>query len=86
MSFDTQAENHAFASQCAFPFPLLCDTTRETGLAYGAATDAQATYPRRISYLIGPDATILKAYPDVSPADHPEHVLDDLAALHKLRK
>ena len=86
MSFDTQAQNQAFALKCAFPFPLLCDTTREVGIAYGAAENASASGPKRISYLIGPDATILKAYRSVSPASHPEEVLDDLAKLHSAKQ
>ncbi len=52
-------------------------------MAYGAASDRTAGTPRRISYLIGPQGTILKAYAKVSPAVHPDEVLEDLAALHK---
>ena len=62
---------------------MLCDTTREVGVAYGAATDKDAGHPSRISYLIGKDGTILKAYPKVSPATHPGQVLEDLAAINK---
>ena len=83
MSFDTQAQNDQFAAKCSFPFPLLCDTSREVGLAYGAAKDANSGNPARISYLIGPDGVILKAYAKVSPAQHPEEVLDDLALLNR---
>ena len=83
MSFDTEAENLAFATKCSFPFPLLCDTTREVGVAYGAAADVKARHPGRISYLIGPSGTILKAYAKVSPGKHPDEVLEDLATLHK---
>ncbi len=83
MSFDTVAENRAFAEKCAFPFPLLCDTTREIGVAYGAAADRNSGAPKRISYLIGPGGRILKAYPKVSPASHPEEVLQDLATFNR---
>ena len=83
VSFDTVAENRHFAEKCSFPFPLLCDITRAVGVAYGAAGDASAGSPRRVSYLIGPKGTVLKAYAKVSPADHPEEVLQDLATLHK---
>jgi peroxiredoxin len=48
------------------------------GLAYGAADDAKAGSAKRISYLIGPDGHIRKAYPKVSAATHPEEVLKDL--------
>jgi peroxiredoxin len=48
------------------------------GLAYGAADDAKAGFAKRISYLIGPDGRIRKAYPKVNAAAHPEEVLRDL--------
>ena len=83
MSFDTVADNRAFAEKCSFPFPLLCDTTREIGVAYGAAADRNSGAPKRISYLIGPAGTILKAYAKVSPAGHPEEVLQDLATFNQ---
>jgi peroxiredoxin len=47
-------------------------------MAYGAADDAQAGSARRISYLIGPDGKIRKAYPKVNAAAHPEEILQDL--------
>lgn len=82
MSFDTVAENAAFARKLSFsfPFPLLCDTSRTLGLAYGACDDAKASYARRISYLIDEHGKILKAYDAVSPRTHPAEVLADLAS------
>ncbi len=74
------AENAAFAQKFSFPFPLLCDTTRAVGLAYGACDDAKAGYARRISYLIDEQGKILKAYDAVSPRSHPAEVLADLLA------
>lgn len=80
VSFDTVAENKAFAEKFSFPFPLLCDVKREIGLAYGACDTPDAEYARRISYLIGPDGVILKAYDSVKPSEHPQQVLSDLPA------
>jgi len=77
-SFDTVAENAAFAQQFSFPFPLLCDTSRTLGLAYGACDDAKASYAKRISYLIDEQGKILKAYDAVTPRSHPAEVLADL--------
>lgn len=71
-------DNAAFAQKFGFDFPLLCDTTREVGLKYGAADDATAQYPKRLSYLIGADGRIRKAYPKVNAAAHPEEILADL--------
>jgi peroxiredoxin len=67
-----------------FPFPLLSDTGRECGIAYGAADTPDARSARRISYVIGWDsegkAKILAAYPTVSVASHAREVLDFLAS------
>jgi len=78
ISFDTIEANAAFARKFGFEFPLLCDTTRAVGLAYGACDDAAAASARRISYLIGPDGTVRKAYPKVNAAAHPEEILKDV--------
>jgi len=48
------------------------------GVAYGAADSEKARFAKRVSYLIGPDGKIAKAYPDVSPKSHPAEVLADL--------
>ncbi len=76
-SFDDVAANAAFAAKFSFSFPLLCDTDRKLGLAYGACDDAKAGYAKRISYLIDEQGKILKAYSKVQPADHPDEVLRD---------
>ena len=76
-SFDNQADNAAFAKKSSFPFALLCDTDRAIGMAYGACDDPQAGYAKRISYLLDEQGNVMKAYPKVKPADHPEEVLRD---------
>jgi peroxiredoxin Q/BCP len=80
ISFDTVAENAAFAQKFHFPFPLLCDTSRAVGLAYHACDSPQAGYAKRISYLIDEQGKILKAYDAVNPRSHPAAVLADLTA------
>lgn len=75
MSFDTVAENAAFAAKFDFPYPLLCDTERSIGLAYGACDDAGASHARRISYVIGPGGTITHRFDKVDPKSHPAEVL-----------
>ena len=78
ISFDTVPDNAAFAQRFSFAFPLLSDTTRAVGLQYGAADDARAQYAKRISYLIGPDGRVRKAFPKVNAATHPEEILAEL--------
>jgi peroxiredoxin Q/BCP len=47
-------------------------------MAYGACDDPSAATAKRISYVIGPDGRVKKAYPRVNAATHPEEVLQDL--------
>jgi peroxiredoxin Q/BCP len=72
------AKNAAFAKKFGFNFPLLCDTTRAVGIAYGAADSPRTLWARRISYLIDGEGRVLKAYPKVNAAAHPEEILKDL--------
>ena len=78
MSFDTVADNRAFAEKFDFNFPLLCDESRAIGLAYGACDSAEAKTAKRISYVIGGDGAIRTVYPKVDAARHPEEVLGGL--------
>ena len=80
MSADSAADNKAFRDKFSFPYDLLSDTAMTMSVAYGAA-EAGAARPGRISVLIGPDGTVAAVYPKVSPADHPQEVLDTLAEL-----
>ncbi len=81
MSFDSIDENCAFAGKFAYPFPLLCDTERTMGLAYGACDAPDAGFARRVSFLIDERGVIIRTYPQVSAAEHPAQVLADLDAL-----
>ena len=78
-SFDTVQENADFAQKFDFPYRLLCDTRREIGMAYGACADLQDRSAKRISYVIGPDGSILHAFPKVDTRSHPRDVLELLA-------
>jgi len=77
VSFDTVAENAAFAKKFGFEFPLLCDTDRSIGMHYGACTSATDQYAKRIGYVIA-GGKIQKAYPKVDAANFPETVLKEL--------
>lgn len=77
-SYDGVAANRAFAEKFQFPYKLLCDVDHAVGLAYGADDPSDPGFPRRISYLIGPDRRIVKAYDPVVVTTHPAQVLADL--------
>jgi thioredoxin-dependent peroxiredoxin len=75
VSFDNIASNKAFAEKFDFPYPLLCDTDRSIGVAYGAADDPNAMTARRISYLIDPYGNIKHVWPKVDVKIHADEVL-----------
>jgi peroxiredoxin Q/BCP len=76
VSFDAVSENAAFAEKFHFTYPLLCDTTRAIGMAYGACDAPADKSARRIAYVIGPDGTIEHAFPKVDARTHPAEVLN----------
>jgi peroxiredoxin Q/BCP len=78
VSFDTQAENAAFAQKFHFDFPLLCDTDRKLGVAYGAAEDAKAANAKRIGVIIAPDGMVKEWLPKVSAQAFPQEALEKL--------
>ena len=77
-SFDSIEQNRKFAEKFEYNFPLLCDTERTLGMAYGAAEDPKAGSAKRISYLIGKDGRIKKAWAKVDAANHPAQVLQEI--------
>ena len=79
VSYDTPEKNRKFAEKNALPFRLLSDHDHELAKSVGAAR-ALVPYAKRISYLVGPDGTVLVAYPDVKPSTHAEEVLEDYRA------
>ena len=72
-SFDDIEKNRAFAAKVGFPFKLL--TFDKTADVFEANDPSDPGWPKRISYLIGPDRRIVKAYAKVKPAEHPAEVL-----------
>jgi thioredoxin-dependent peroxiredoxin len=80
LSFDPTGDNKAFRDKFDFPYDLLSDVDTSVSASFGAADQGQAK-ASRVSVLIAPDGTIAKTYATVKPADHPDEVLKDLAAL-----
>jgi peroxiredoxin Q/BCP len=57
VSFDTPAENKRFAEKFSFNYPLLCDTDRAIGTAYGANADP-GKGAARVGVIIDPQGKI----------------------------
>jgi peroxiredoxin Q/BCP len=75
VSFDNQKDNAAFVEKFHFTFPLLCDTERTLGLAYGACDDAKAKHAKRIGIVIGTDGKIASYTPQVDAKTWPAELL-----------
>ena len=85
VSFDDPADNAEFIKKHNFPFRLLSDTKKALAVEVGAADSPSRLWARRISYLVGPDGKVLKAYADVNPGKHAGEVLTDLAQLKAVK-
>jgi peroxiredoxin Q/BCP len=77
VSFDEPPANAEFVRRQGFPFRLLSDTGRTLAVAVGAADSTHDAVAHRISYLVGPDGKVRKAYPKVDPSAHAREVLAD---------
>lgn len=75
-SFDSVEKNRAFAEKFGYPFKLLSfDKAHDL---YEVDDPSDPGWPRRVSYLIGPDRRIVRVYATVNAATHPAQVLADV--------
>ena len=77
VSFDTPAENKKFAEKFHFNFPLLCDTDRTIGTAYGANADP-GKGAQRVGVVIGGDGKIKEWHARVDARAWPAEVVGTL--------
>ena len=77
VSFDTPAENRAFAEKFHFNFPLISDTDRIIGTAYSANADP-AKGAQRVGIVIGPDGKIKEWHARVDARAWPAAVVGTL--------
>ena len=67
ISFDSVADNRAFAEKFGYTFPLLSDPARKVGLAYKACDSPSDKFARRYTYVIGADGRIEQAIDTKDP-------------------
>lgn len=72
--------NAAFARKHGFPFPLLSDPERTLGVAFRAAESRDDAYPRRYTYVVGPDGRIERAIDTRDPGGQAATLLESLRA------
>ncbi len=75
ISEDSPDSHLQFAKKYNLPFTLLSDINLETIKDYHAINDENLL---RISYLIDPEGSIARAYPEVDPATHAAELLRDI--------
>ena len=80
VSFDAPENNAKFVREQNFPFRLLSDSDHTLAVAVGAVHLPIQPVASRVSYLVGPDGKVVKAYPEVTPASHAQEVLADVSA------
>lgn len=72
-------ESHAkFAEKHSLPFTLLADPKKDLIKTYGARI---GPFTKRISFLISPEAKIVKIYNKVNPETHATQIIADLNKL-----
>lgn len=79
VSADNEMSHEKFISKYQLPFTLLSDPEKKVINLYGAKNNLGMT--KRISYLIGPEGMIEKAYANVKPELHADEVLEDVKQL-----
>jgi thioredoxin-dependent peroxiredoxin len=86
VSPDTVEDLRKFADKFSLGFTLLADANHEVADAYGVWGE-KSMYGRkfwgvtRATFIIGPDLTIARVFPKVSPKTHDDLVLDALGEL-----
>lgn len=78
ISYDTPADNLAFAQKYRIQYPLLSDPGGEIARRYGAFQPEQPTFPRRNTYVIDAQGNLERVFEDVNPKTHPRALLDQL--------
>lgn len=82
MGRDTPEENAAWAVDEGFQYELWTDDDGTLGLTYGALTDADDAYPKRITVVLDADGMLVLEYlEDISVGTHPGQVLEDVQLL-----
>lgn len=78
ITFSPTEDLKAWAGETGLTTDLLYDADRSVAVAYGAAESKDQERPSRISVLIGPDGTVLKAYEVTDAEGHASAALMDL--------
>lgn len=75
VSTDDAESHRAFREKFELPFPLLVDSDRALGAAFGVEQSSDKRFYKRSTVVIDADGTIAKVMENVDPATHVGEVL-----------
>ncbi len=80
VSLDPPESHRRFREKYNLNFPLLTDEGGRAAEALGVLRENREK-ANRVTFLLAPDATIARVYPEVSPETHADEILEDAASL-----
>lgn len=80
VSLDSPGSHRRFREKYGLNFPLLTDEGGRASEALGVLREHRKS-TNRVTFLLAPDGTISKTYPEVSPETHADEILEDAASL-----
>ena len=80
VSLDSPESHREFRDKHNLNFPLLTDEDGRASEALGVLRENRQV-ANRVTFLLDPEGTISKVYPEVSPETHADEILSDAASL-----
>ena len=80
VSLDSPESHRRFREKYRLNFPLLTDEGGRASEALGVLRENRKR-ANRVTFLLAPDGTISKTYPEVTPDTHADEILKDAASL-----
>jgi thioredoxin-dependent peroxiredoxin len=78
VSYDSEASHGKFRDKYDLPFPLLADVDKKVSELYGVKG---MFGPKRVTFIISPDAVITHVITKVKTADHAAQIMDAIESL-----
>jgi peroxiredoxin Q/BCP len=80
VSLDSPESHREFREKYDLNFPLLTDEDGRAAEALGVLRENGAV-ANRVTFLLAPDGSIAKVYPEVSPETHADEILEDAESI-----
>ena len=80
VSLDSPESHREFRAKYNLNFPLLTDENGRASEALGVLRENRRS-ANRVTFLLDPEGTISRVYPEVSPETHADEILQDAATL-----